>query len=335
MTRIFKRVLVIQTAFLGDAILSIPLLKEITSKLNPDSLTFVCRKGFGELFLKAGLVNNVIEVDKENSQSLKDAFTQMKLFLPDLIVSPHRSFRTTFWVARLNAIMKIGFKGFLRSLVYSITVVYDRSKHDVERQLSLLKPLGVNPALNDSLIRVQISDGKKFNFDKPFVVIAPGSQWNTKRWTFEGFLNVSKNLKEQGFEIVVIGVKNERELCDKLSGQISGSRNFCGQTSVFEMAQLIKHASLLICNDSGSMHIATAVGTPVVSIFGPTVKGQGYFPWSENSKVVEVDLSCRPCGAHGHDECPIGTHACMKNISASVVYQSAIKLLKPSKESKT
>ena len=94
-----------------------------------------------------------------------------------------------------------------------------------------------------------------------------------------------------------------------------------------ELAQVLKQAEILICNDSGTMHVASSVGTPVVSIFGPTVPSQGYSPWNKKSRIVEVNLSCRPCGAHGHDLCPIGTHDCMKKVTAEMVLTKAKEIL--------
>src|SRR4029078_6129992 len=120
--------------------------------------------------------------------------------------------------------------------------------------------------------------------------------------TLEGYQGAARQLENEGHPIVLLGVKAEQSLCDEVAGVLKSPINLCGQTSLVELGHVLKQATLLLCNDSGTMHVATAMGTPVVSVFGPTVTAQGFRPWSKTSRVAEVNLGCRPCGAHGHDQ---------------------------------
>ena len=321
-----QRILVIQTAFLGDAILSIPLLKNIRTKFEKSIIAYVCRSGHGELFSQAKLADQVIEVNKKDKKSIKDAFIKMREFSANIIISPHRSFRTSLWVWRLGADESVGFESLLNFVAFKKTVPYRPDQHDVLRQLSLLEAFGQNNAdlgHNGLSVKIEIQENPRFQYLRDFIALSPGSQWNTKRWTLEGFISLGLKFQTLGKKVVILGAAHEMELCLALENALSSSINLCGQTTVFELAQLLKQARLLVCNDSGTMHVATAVETPVVSIFGPTVTSQGYAPWSEKARVVQVDLSCRPCGAHGHKECPLKTHACMKNITSETVFKAS------------
>ena len=302
----FRRILVIQTAFLGDAVLSIPLLKIIRHKYPQAKLAFVCREGFSEFFLASKLIDQVIEVDKGNSLSPKNAFKEMKRFESDLVISPHRSFRTALWIFRLRPKMSIGFSGRWSFISVKRKVPYIKSDHDVMRQVSLTSVLGVaQKDIPQDLLTlfVDIPPNERFKNFSSVTALSPGSQWNTKKWTITGYIQVARTYVAMGKTVVILGSKSEFELGEKIAAEIKGVVNFCGKTSILELAQILKQAELLICNDSGTMHVASSVGTPVVSIFGPTVTAQGYSPWNPESRVVEVPLPCRPCGAHGHDLC--------------------------------
>jgi heptosyltransferase-2 len=326
----FTRILVIQTAFLGDGILSIPLLRAIRAEFQSATICLACRRGVGEIFLKSNLVDEVIEVEKSKPTNFSESFLKMKKFSPDLIISPHQSFRTLTWVWRLKPLMSVGFKTVLSQLIFKKAIAYDQSKHDVMRQLSLILPFKKdisNFTAEQTSLKINIENSLRFKGMTGSVIFAPGSQWNTKRWTFDGYVELGQKFLNVRDKLILVGTPAETELCKRMCEALPGSINLCGKTSVFELAQLLKTAKLLVCNDSGTMHVATTVGLPVVSIFGPTVPAQGYAPWSKNSRIVEVALECRPCGAHGHVECPIKTHACMKNITASRVFAICSELL--------
>ncbi|RYZ67005.1 MAG: glycosyltransferase family 9 protein [Proteobacteria bacterium] len=165
------------------------------------------------------------------------------------------------------------------------------------------------------------------NTREPIVVLAPGSVWRTKQWTKEGFIQAGRDLsKAKGALTVIMGAKNEMALCEEIAAAIPNSLSLAGRTSLKESAQLLALADLLICNDSGAMHLGATADVPIVTVFGPTVLEFGYRPWSNQAKVVQIPLACRPCGKHGAMECPIGTHACMRDIPIERVTQAALTL---------
>jgi heptosyltransferase II len=326
-----RKVLVFQTAFLGDALLAIPLLKAIKFKWPNCLLGLVCRRGVGEILLHSGVVDEIIEVEKGDRASLKRAFKQTKEFHANVIVSPHMSFRTALWVRRLHPQFTIGFQTPWNFFAFTTRVRRVATDHDVLRQLSLVEALGLNLSDLPSEIKtldLEVEGESNFKFAQDYAVLSPGSQWNTKKWSLEGFIEVGKKLESTGLEVVIVGTASENEVAFEIVSKLQKPVNLCGKTTVFQLAQVLKGAKILFCNDSGTMHVASTVGTPLVSVFGPTVPSQGYAPWNKKARVVEVSLDCRPCGAHGHDKCPIGTHDCMKKVSSEMVWAKGEELLR-------
>lgn len=331
-----------------------------------DDLVLVCRKGLGDFFLKTGLVDRVFEVQKGQRKTYVEALQGLSQLTIRNLISPHQSVRTQLFCAQVKAAQKISFDNFIGRFIFR-TVKKEDSLPDALRQLALLKDLDVDLAhqiseykrtekpyqtnerhqlpgtpswasmsLRDSVLKDEklwINLVSKFSLkgfsEKKVVLIFPGSVWATKRWTEEGFIGAGRSLKNQGYEVYVMGGPGEEELSERVAQSIGGVSSLAGKTKIFESAQMIARASLVIGNDSASTHLAAVCETPLIAVFGPTVLEFGYRPWSDQSYVVEEKgMSCRPCGKHGHHKCPIGTHACMKQISAERVVAVAKTILR-------
>jgi heptosyltransferase-2 len=358
---IMKKIVVIQTAFLGDLLLSIPLFKQIKNIWPDSEVTLVCKKGLGEIFLRLKLCEKVVEVDKKDSENYQKDIQTLSNEDYDLLLCPHQSSRSAILAKKIKAKTKVGFKEFWNFLIFNKRVQRNMLFPDALRQLSLLtffsdavkKDLDTYLAqrpdkiqLDDLLHRYKIPDTQsmgikrrilshpdtqkvmqKFRIIPHAVFISPGSVWNTKKWTKEGFRELATKIALLK-PVVLIGSADERELCTEIAQGLQNVTNLAGQTTLFELLALLTYASVLISNDSGSMHMASVAETPAVAIFGPTVLDLGYQPWNNMSLVVEnKTLDCRPCGKHGHEKCPIGTHECMKSIGADVII-SAIQGLR-------
>ena len=159
------------------------------------------------------------------------------------------------------------------------------------------------------------------------VFLAPGSVWNTKMWTLSGYTDAARELMKMGFRVVVMGAGSERPLGDKIASEVPGVLNLAGGTTLYESTELLALGDLLVCNDSGAMHMAAGAGVPSVAVFGPTTLALGYRPWQTEARIVQKNLRCRPCGTHGAKKCPLKTHECMTSISASEVLHEAGELL--------
>ena len=343
--------LVFQTAFPGDLFLAIPLLKRIREWDPESSLTLACRPGLGDFFLRSGLVNEVIEVDKRSAAGRHRSLARLRAQVWDVVFVPHESFRTALWMARVRAKQKIGFRKWWNFPIYTQRVARPIDYPDALRQLSLLAPL--DPSLAEKFGGAELQDLRSpHNQSSPLdlavppipewasmglqagkpagriIFLAPGSVWATKRWTRQGYQALAQLLVQRGYQVVLVGSGQEKELCQAIAGEVPGVINRAGQTSLAELVELFSTGMALVCNDSGAMHAAAIVGLPTVAIFGPTTLAQGFRPWQNRAVVVQRTLGCRPCGKHGSEHCPIGTHECMEKIAPGDVLAALEKLLR-------
>ncbi|MCE3010234.1 MAG: glycosyltransferase family 9 protein [Proteobacteria bacterium] len=337
--------LIVHTAFLGDLCLSIPLMKKI--KAEGVSLTLVSRKGLGSFFLELGLIDQFFEVTKGDASSYQKALNALKQRTFAEVYVPHESLRTAFFIKSLQASHKISYRSWWNFLFYDVRIRRDFKKPEALRVLELYR--------KDPFILEQISNyrevfsGKDQVLDPvpdwaqvqcqlpaissqlhsivpsaPFICVFPGSVWETKKWTEEGFQKFCLSWKGQ---IFLMGSPAEKELCEKIKGGLSHVQNMAGKFSLIETVQVLSRAQVCLSNDSGGQHLAAVAGTPVVTVFGPTVLEFGFRPWSQKSAVVQYEgLSCRPCGKHGHKKCPLGTHDCMKRITPEQVEKLVLEL---------
>ncbi len=320
-----------------------------------------CRPGLGEFFLKAELASEVIEIDKKTRAGRQASMRQLTAREWDWIFVPHESVRTALWLTRMRARGgKVGFAKWWNHLVFSHRVVKPVSYPDALRQLSLLTPLDEHLAESFGTPEIQAFDGPDLGAARVTnpgasngrviatdlrlpripnwasmqvqphqprgrrIFLAPGSVWNTKRWIASGYLEIAREMLARGFHVDLVGSSAERDLCEDIVAQAPGARNLAGTTSLSGLADLLSEGTALVCNDSGAMHVAASVGLPTLAIFGPTVLSQGFRPWQNQALVLERDLTCRPCGKHGSQACPIGTHECMTTISAAEILRYLI-----------
>ncbi len=333
-----------QTAYPGDVFLSIPLLKRMREWDPENEIVLACRPGLGEIFLKYGIVDRVIDVNKKSRAGRSAAWRDLRGEVWDTIICPHESPRTAAWMARLRARgPKVGFHKWWNAVVFSKRVQKPVQYPDALRQLSLLAPVDRVVAdlfadENFERFKSPVSRRSPFSLSDPEIpdwasmrirphepegrkiFLAPGSVWPTKRWTVEGYEELSRLLVARGFEVILVGSPDEHMICARIAAKIPEVKNLAGKTTLAELVDLLATGLALVCNDSGAMHAAALSGLPTVAIFGPTTLDLGFRPWNNRAVIVQRELKCRPCGRHGSNKCPLGTHECMTQISAEDVY---------------
>jgi len=303
----------------------------------------------GSLFKNLKIVDEFFEIEKGNRDTYKKQIQKISKIEFQNIYCPHQSVRSALLALQLKAKIKTGFSSWWNSFIFNQTIKKDMNLPDSLRQLSLLsfqsaelktkienyskqfniQSLEPVPEWASLDISDRVSLKEKTNFQKPYICLFPGSVWATKQWTIEGYTELAKQLDRLGFKVVLMGGKDEFHLGEHICKHVVAAQNLIGQTDLLETLSILKASAGIISNDSAGQHLASAVNVPQVSIFGPTVLSLGFRPWSNKAKVVEVqNLSCRPCGKHGHQTCPIKTHACMKNISANQVLAAAEQIIR-------
>lgn len=347
-----KSQLVIQTAFLGDLILSIPLFQEIKKQFPKDKLILVCKSGLGDFFLKEKIIDQVYEVKKNDRGSYKKIISQLNDLNIENLFCIHRSMRSQLTSLQIKAQRKIGFKSWLGFFIFKDQVVFESSWPEALRQLKILTPINDDiksrlaeknwhflnqpdgkghlppiPSTLRPLIENQMEKSQTGQLKKK-VALFPGSVWATKKWTMEGYASVANSFLAEGFQVYLMGGPDEKDLCLSIQKLSLASEVLAGRLSIVQSIDFIKSCAAVIANDSAPTHMAASQNIPVVSIFGPTTLDFGFRPWSSNAVIVENNnLNCRPCGKHGPQVCPLGHHHCMKHIEPATVFQAALNLI--------
>jgi heptosyltransferase-2 len=339
-----RRILAIQTAYLGDCVLTLPLLREAKALYPRSRLSVLALPKTAALFEEFPAVDEVLADDKRGEDSgllgMLRLAGRLRSRAFDLAIIPHRSLRSAL-IARLAGIpRRVGFASSAGWFLMTRRAPFDWATHDLDRNLSLLK--AIDPSFypsKDVWRDVAASDHARASLaarweslrlapGAPVVGLHAGSAWGTKRWPEDRWAELCRRLKSQGFKPLLVGGPDDAELSKRVAAA-SGAESLAGTTSLGELKALMEKFSLFVTNDSGPMHVACAMGVPVLAIFGPTVRGLGFFPYGIRNEVAEADLACRPCpgSLHGPMKCPHGHFLCMKLVTVDEVFSRAMRML--------
>lgn len=310
-----KKILVIQTAFIGDVILATPIASELT-RLYPNSkIDFLVKKGNEFLTQNNPNINKTWVFDKKQKiKNIIEISKKLKKEKYDLIINLHR-YASSAIIGKLSCGNKLyGFDKNPLSFLYSKKFKHDLNSglHEVERNLSIIKEFGANKLSRPSLHPTETNFRNIHPYlAEDFICIAPASVWYTKQLPIHKWVElINKNLESK---IYLIGGPNDSELCNIIIEKSihKNIENLCGKLSLLDSAALIHESRRIYVNDSGPLHIASAMNTPVTAFFCSTIPQFGFGPLSEDSVIKEVkQLECRPCGIHGYEKCPKNNFKC-------------------------
>ncbi len=327
---------IVQTAFLGDIVIALGMAQSIKAWNADIRVVFVTTPAGAEFAELVREIDTVLVYDKRGRnkgvRGILSMASELKQSNLDVLLAPHRSFRTSFICAISAAKRTIGFSTNSLSWLYDTVVPYKSHAPEYERNHALVCQVfpdatPVHARFNaEMLSTIFNSMPGQFGLDSPYVVVAPGSVWATKRYPIEHFRAVTKSLVQRGLQVFAIGSSADKSLCDQLEEE--GATNVCGSTNLQEFAALIAHAAVVVGNDSSPTHVANATNTPVVCIFGPTVPAFGFAPTGIRDVVLEQHgLDCRPCSPHGTAKCPQGHFKCMLTLDPSCVVDAVRNIL--------
>jgi len=335
------KIVVVQTAFIGDAVLTLPML-EVLAKNNPDAIIDVVTIPItSEIFQASPFVNEVIVYDKRNTHKGFKALLSFARMLGNrgysYLVAPHRSLRTSLLVLFSGITESVGFNNSSLPIIYKHLVDYPYELHEVARNISLVSTNGAEK-YSSYLPMMLFSDEskKKIDFfissiakDKKIIAIAPGSVWKTKRYPVEHFLSLVRTLISKNYLILLIGSEVEFKLNEDIQ-KAAGNNcvNIAGRHSILETIYLLTKCNLLITNDSAPTHFGMAADIPVLTIYCSTVPDFGFFPYTGKSGTISLnDLPCKPCGIHGYEVCPLSHFNCGQKLLPEVVLAKIDTLL--------
>mgnify|MGYP000223700807 CR=1 FL=1 len=318
-----KKILVIQTAFIGDVVLATSLIENLHQQFPEVKIDMLVRKGNESLFQAHPFLNQVLVWDKKNNkyQNWVGLLLKIRSIQYDVVLNAQRFAATGAWTAFSKAKIKIGFDKNPFSFLFTHAVVHqfsEKGQHEIDRNHLLLSSLFMTKVAMPKLYPTSSDELAVSSYQQlPYLCIAPASVWFTKQFSLEKWVDLINEVPFKGC-IYLIGGPGDKLLCDQILQKINRRSvvNLAGRLSFLASAALQKKAVLNYVNDSAPMHFASAVNAPVVAVYCSTLPNFGFGPLSDHSFVVQTNeaLSCRPCGIHGKKQCPLKHFDCAKTI---------------------
>ncbi len=292
-------------------------------------------------------IREVIAYDKRGADAGVSGFVRLARALGrrgyDGAYLAHGSLRSAALAAAAGVRTRVGFDTSAGRRLYTVRVPYDESAHHARRLLDLavvprgraasdeeavpsLHPGAAERAAVDALLGA--ADGEARG--RPLVALAPGSVWATKRWPF--YAQLARRIAGEA-RLAVVGGPDDAPLAAEIAAEIAATPgadvvDATGRLSLLASAELVRRARVLVTNDSAPQHLASAVGTPTIAIFGPTVPAFGFGPLAPGSTTLGREtLACRPCDRHGPQRCPLQHWRCMREIGPEDVAAAVRQML--------
>jgi heptosyltransferase-2 len=317
---VLRQVLVIQTAFIGDAILATCLPEAIHLHDSAIQIDILVRKGNEALFANHPYIRKVVMWDKKSGKyrNLVQLLKTIRKTQYDSVINCQRFAASGFLTAFSKAKFRIGFEKNPFAFLFSHRIKHriEAGVHECTRNGDLLKPLHIEP-----FPRPKLYPPEQLPIDtaKHYICISPASVWFTKQWPLEKWVEFC-NLLPPHIQVYLLGGKSDYDLCEALIKQSTHPNfiNLCRNLNLLESAALMRNADMNYVNDSAPMHLASSVNAPVCAVYCSTIPEFGFGPLSDKAHCIETSekLSCRPCGLHGKKACPEGHFACATSISA-------------------
>lgn len=320
-----QKILIIQTAFIGDAILATGIAEKLHTFFPEASIDFLVRKGNESLLTDHPYLNKVLVWNKKEGK-LKNLWKLLKYIRQqryDLVINVQRFAATGILTAFSGARETIGFDKNPISFLFSRKVKHiistpEHPLHEIERNNALIEHITDGKAFRSKLY----PSDKQFQTvlklkSIPYICIAPASIWFTKQYPKEKWVAFIKQLPSH-YVIHLIGGKEDIELCNYIQSECPEHtiNNLAGQLNLLESTALMKDAVMNYVNDSAPMHLASSINARVTAVYCSTLPSFGFGPLSDERFIVEIakPLACRPCGLHGHKACPLGHFKCALEI---------------------
>jgi ADP-heptose:LPS heptosyltransferase len=307
-----KKILIIQTASIGDVILATPVAEKLHHHFPDAHIDFLLKKGTESLFTGHPFLHDVLVWDKQSHAYLNFEKLMHRVWHEkyDLVVNMQRFFLTGLMTAFSRARIRTGFDKNPLSFCFTRKIPHKigHGIHETRRNLSLVRELTddldtkprIYPPESDLKYVAPFKSGL-------YYTLSPASLWFTKQFPAEKWASLAKQISSDA-TIYLLGSPVDQKLGDEILSQSGhpGIKNLSGKLTFLQSAALMMDARMNFTNDSAPMHLASAVNAPVTAIYCSTVPEFGFGPLSDDARIVEnlEKLPCRPCGLHGYTACP-------------------------------
>ncbi len=315
-----RNILIVRFSSIGDLLLTTPLLRAIRTR-HPDSrITFVVRDDMAETLRRNPNISNLVPWRRGSSLTELARTLQQEKWTDRLDL--HCSLRSY----ALRRLVGGSWRGYPKHRVRRQLLITTHGKrggmlgHVAERYFAAARDLDVTPDGDPAEYFIsEQADAAASAFlaqhrlgqHRPVIALVPGAAHFTKRWPEEHWVALAHQLTPT-HDIVVLGGKAEQRMAERIAraASIAGA-SAAGLFSLDGSAALLKRSGRVITGDTGLLHLATAVGTSVVGLYGPTVEAFGFFPYLAHAATLQHELDCRPCSSQGGPTCPLGHHNCL------------------------
>jgi len=334
-----RKILFIQTAFLGDVVFSTALLRACRDFFPESEITVLASPRGGGILEGDADVKEVLIFDKRGEDrglsGLLRVIGSLRERRFDLVVSPHRSLRSAV-IGRLSgARLRLGFTSSATWWAWNLGTGYpEREPRPYRGEMMLLESLTgqrlpnrpcLRPSGEERAAAEELFATAGLSGEKPVVAFATGTVWPTKKWPVESYVELGRELVNSGIAgVVVIGGSDEVSETAPLAA-VPGIVNLAGKTALRQLPAVLERCTVLVAGDTGPLHAAMALGVSVVALFGPTAEGQ--FEFGPRDRCLVAPLACRPCRPHGSVRCPEGDWRCMPDIPVRSVRDAVAELL--------
>jgi heptosyltransferase-2 len=324
------RVLIVRFSSIGDVVLTTPLVRALRRRHPDAELLYVTKRALAPLVSDNPHLSRVVAL--EAHEPVHHLAARLRALAPTHGLDLHGSLRSI----ALRALVPGRWAGYRKRraartmLIATKLDLYRDAVPVAERYFEAARLLDVRPdggppefhLGNGARERVGAWLAERGLAGTALAALAPGAAHATKRWPARHWIELTGRLRGAGLEPVVVGGPGDRGVAQQLPAPSAA-----GELSLQETGALLARARVVVSGDTGVMHMATGVGTPVVALFGPTVGRFGFLPYRARATALERDLSCRPCSAMGSARCPKGHHRCLEEIAAADVSGAVERLL--------
>jgi len=320
----YKKILVVRFSSLGDVLLTTPIIRALKNKYNEAQIHVIVKKEFADVFAGNNNLSRVLLYEKESDSEIKTVLTNEKY---DLVVDLQNNWRSRKLLKGVSTnIIRFKKPTFAKIMLVHFKINLLKEKKSIVKRYA--ETAGV--VLDEGGLEIFVPQETKAKLESKgnYIGFAPGAKHFTKRWPPEYFVDLGSILSNAGYQIVIFGGRSDKQICDNVSSNIKNSLNLQNEDKLHQTVADMKLCKLILTNDSGLMHAASAAGVPLVSIFGSTVKDFGFVPFGVQNLILENNsLFCRPCSHIGKSNCPKTHFKCMKEITPGFVLKHLQNLL--------
>jgi lipopolysaccharide heptosyltransferase II len=313
-----KKILIIRLSSIGDILLTTPLIRSIKKK-NPDiQIDFVIKKEFIELIQNNPNLSNIYTYTKHSSekQILINALIANKY---ELVIDLQNNLRSREIIRPLHCqILRFNKNNIKKFLLVHFKINKLKDAHQIPVRYA--EAAGVDLDEEGLDFFTANEPDPKLIANEKFIGLCPGAKHFTKRWPIEYFIELGQRLESDGYRVILFGSVSEAIITGEIENKLRNAINLCCD-SILQTGVNMKLCKAIYTNDSGAMHLASAMKVPVIAFFGSTVREFGFYPYKAKSIELEnKNLSCRPCTHIGRKSCPKIHFKCMKELKPELAF---------------